>query len=300
MKRIFWREAIYYNDATNFETDYARNKVRLKVLPYVESEINEQASEHIARSASVLSEANSFIEIEAENLYKSCVQEGKDDLEIEIETFQKAHSILKKEVIRKVLFRVARKQKDIEMSHVMMILDLIEKRAGKKADLPYQVEAIRYYTKVIVRKKKKECKTLLEREVMIPGTITVPEQEVRLTCEMILVEHTNPEQLEKMYLDKKNDYTKWFDYDRIRNTVLARYRRTGDFFVCNKEGNKKKLKDFLINQKVPAEKRDSILLLADGNHIMWAIGYRISEYYKVNSKTKRVLKVKVDGGMKHD
>ena len=51
---------------------------------------------------------------------------------------------------------------------------------------------------------------------------------------------------------------------------------------------------------MPAEKRERILLLADGNHIIWVIGFRISEYYKVNSETRRILKVRVDGGNEHD
>lgn len=53
----------------------------------------------------------------------------------------------------------------------------------------------------------------------------------------------------------------------------------------------KKLKDYFIDQKVPREDRDRMILLADGNHIMWAVGMRISEEYKVAEQTKRILKI---------
>lgn len=42
-------------------------------------------------------------------------------------------------------------------------------------------------------------------------------------------------------------------------------------------------------------KREELTLLADGSHILWVVGYRISEYYKVTSQTKQVLKVQVKG-----
>ena len=295
------RNIEYHNDATNFETNYTRNKIRLKVLPYVEAEVNERASEHIAKSAGILSQASSFIDMEACKLYKNCVKEQDGVFEIELESFETGHLILQKEVVRKVLFAIAKKQKDIEMSHVDSVLELIEKGAGKRVDLPYHMEAIHYYNKVVLRKKNliKEEK-MLEIEAVIPGSVRIPDTNMQLSFELITVGEDNRSELEKMYSVKKNDYTKWFDYDKIRNTVLARYRKTGDFFECNSSGNRKKLKDFFIDQKVPAEKRERILLLADGNHIIWVIGFRISEYYKVNSGTRRILKVIVDGGNEHD
>lgn len=295
------RNIEYHNDATNFETNYTRNKIRLKVLPYVEAEVNERASEHIAKSAGILSRASSFIDMEACKFYNQCVKEQDGVFEIELESFEKGHLILQKEVVRKVLFAIAKKQKDIEMSHVDSVLELIEKGAGKRVDLPYHMEAIHYYNKMVLRKKNliKEGK-ILEIEAVIPGSVRIPDTNMQLSFELITVGDDNRSELEKMYSVKKNDYTKWFDYDKIRNTVLARYRKTGDFFECNSSGNRKKLKDFFIDQKVPAEKRERILLLADGNHIIWVIGFRISEYYKVNSGTRRILKVIVDGGNEHD
>ena len=44
-----------------------------------------------------------------------------------------------------------------------------------------------------------------------------------------------------------------------------------------------------------AEEREKITLLAENAHILWAVGYRISEYYKITSQTKRVLEVHVKG-----
>jgi tRNA(Ile)-lysidine synthase len=85
-------------------------------------------------------------------------------------------------------------------------------------------------------------------------------------------------------------YTKWLDYDKIDKLIL-RTRAQGDYIVIDDSGRRKKLKEYFINEKIPKEKRDRMFLLADGNHIVWIPGYRISSYYKVTEKTKHIVRV---------
>jgi tRNA(Ile)-lysidine synthase len=49
----------------------------------------------------------------------------------------------------------------------------------------------------------------------------------------------------------------------------------------------------MITEKIPKPDRDRIPVLAEGNHVVWLVGYRISEYYKINVHTKRVLQVQL-------
>ena len=70
--------------------------------------------------------------------------------------------------------------------------------------------------------------------------------------------------------------------------------------MINASGGGKKIKDYLIDCKVPRREREELLLLADGSHILWVVGYRISEYYKVTQETKNVLEVRVEGGNQHE
>ena len=88
-------------------------------------------------------------------------------------------------------------------------------------------------------------------------------------------------------------YTKWFDYDKIINYLVLRYRRTGDYLSINADNNHKTLKEYMIAEKVPRKDRDSMPLLADGSHILWVIGMRISQEYKVTEATKRILQVTI-------
>ena len=70
-----------------------------------------------------------------------------------------------------------------------------------------------------------------------------------------------------------------------------RTRLPGDYIVIDDEGNTQKLKYYFINEKIPRQERDHILLLAEGSRILWVTGYRIGANYRVTENTKRVLKV---------
>ena len=56
----------------------------------------------------------------------------------------------------------------------------------------------------------------------------------------------------------------------------------------------------MIDEKIPRQERDKILLLAEGHHILWIVGYRISEYYKITEHTRQILQVQADGGEGHE
>ena len=70
----------------------------------------------------------------------------------------------------------------------------------------------------------------------------------------------------------QNRYTKWLDYDRIKGTLSVRFRQTGDYITL-KGGKKKTIKSFMIDEKIPREERDHVLLLAEGSHVLWIVGY---------------------------
>ena len=84
----------------------------------------------------------------------------------------------------------------------------------------------------------------------------------------------------------------------MKGTMRLRTRREQDFLVINREGSRKKLKKYFVDEKIPGYRRDSTLLLADETHILWVIGYRISEDIKVTEHTKRILEIRVNGGKK--
>ena len=95
-------------------------------------------------------------------------------------------------------------------------------------------------------------------------------------------------------------YTKWFDYDKIRDGFSIRTRRKQDYFVFDGEGHRKKLADYFINEKVSADMRDKIWLVAQNAQIHWIVGGRMGADCMVSEKTKIVLELIYKGGTKDD
>ena len=86
-------------------------------------------------------------------------------------------------------------------------------------------------------------------------------------------------------------YTKWFDCDKISGNVVIRNRAEGDYLTIDSAGNHKLLQDYFIDEKIPRHLRDGVPLVCDGSHVMWVVGYRISEHYKISKNTTRVLEI---------
>lgn len=90
-------------------------------------------------------------------------------------------------------------------------------------------------------------------------------------------------------------YTKWLNYDNIIESAVFRTRCSGDYLTINDALDRKSLKRYMIEERIPAAGRDTIMLLADGQHIIWVPGHRISAAYKVTERTKTVLFLRCTG-----
>ena len=86
-------------------------------------------------------------------------------------------------------------------------------------------------------------------------------------------------------------YTKWFDYDKILSCPIFRFRKLGDYIVVDRQGHKKSFKKFMTDVKIPEKSRNSVIIMADGDSIMWAIGHRSSCAYEISASTKHILEV---------
>ena len=75
-------------------------------------------------------------------------------------------------------------------------------------------------------------------------------------------------------------------------------RRPGDFLTLG-GGGKKTVARCMIDDKIPRGEREQIPVLAEGNHVLWVVGGRISEYYKITDQTKTILQVTYNGGEEH-
>src|SRR5699024_1722032 len=96
---------------------------------------------------------------------------------------------------------------------------------------------------------------------------------------------------ESLDINKRNRFIKYFDYDKIIGDLQIRNRKDGDRFVPYGMTGIKKIKDYFIDEKVPREDSDIIPLITDRENILWVVGYRSSELYKITTDTKNILTI---------
>jgi len=261
------KNQLWVEDSTNKEASYTRNKIRQNILPQLK-ELNEKAVLHLANAAETFLMAEEYIGRNADMMYNRYVICKKDRTIIKQGLFQEDR-LMQSYVIQRAVSETAGKKKDIGMLHVKLIQELEKKQSGSRISLIYGITVWQNYGDICLTKGELEKKS-----------------EIELKMEVFPYEN--------MQIQEKK-YTKWFDYDKIKEIPCVRKRQAGDFLTVTKEGGRKKLKDYLIDCKVPRQERDSLTVLADGSHILWVVGYRISEYYKVTEKTKTVIRVHVKG-----
>ncbi|MGN0467022.1 MAG: tRNA lysidine(34) synthetase TilS [Lachnospiraceae bacterium] len=270
----------YQEDETNEDIVYARNKVRHEILPKLE-EINPKTVEHIARTCEMIQETTDFLQKIVQSEFERLVEKETDKRRIKIGTLREAEPFLQKELVKKMIEEIAMAKKDISSIHISSVISLVEKEVGKKINLPYELEAIREYEDIVIRKKEeKKIEKKKEEYLLKEGRKRLPEFGFEILAE------------KRTYFGEeisKKTYTKYFDYDKIKPNVVFRHRRAGDYLIMNAKGEKKSLKRLFIDEKIPRQERDNILLLADGSHIIWIVGSRISEYYKVTDATRDIL-----------
>lgn len=276
----------YREDCTNFDDKYSRNKVRLNVFPYVEREINKKARTHVASAAQKIALQYLYIDKQAKKEYMRIVHADRGEYYYNCEEFGKLDIVIRIEVIRLVLKNFSDSVRDVTERHYQMLLDLTEKGAGKRIMLPGHICAEKQYGEVRYKFFSEEGAGKFYKDCSLPFDELV---EVRRDRMRICMDVVPREKLQKEI--PKRGYTKWFDYDKIKNSICLRNPISGDYFVLDSEGKRKRLSRYYIDMKIPASERKQEIVLADGNHVIWAVPGRISNAYKVTEETKRVLVV---------
>ena len=282
---------LYVQDETNLTEEYTRNKIRLGIMPKIK-EINDRALEHINVATDGLSLIDDYMEKEASRIYEKLVEAHEEGhkLTIDVSSFLELHKAMQIELVKKCLYKVAGKAKDITKQHIDSVLGLFEMTVGKQVSLPYDMVAVRQYEKLSITKN---IGVNLEGPddtcVHITGEgvydVELSSQDMRITvqkdtfCSEIFEE---------------NQYTKWIDCDIMKCDLQVRTRRNGDYIALDTNGSRKKLKDFFIDKKIPKEERDRIVLIANGSEIVWVVGYRLSGAYKVSEASEHITKLQID------
>lgn len=277
-------EISYCTDITNADNTYTRNRIRNEVMPYLEEHVNRQTMFHISETAEQMRALGDYVKRETEKAVEACLKKSSREEGQWILMAEEYHCIdetLAPYVLHEILGRVCGHYKDIESVHIKLVSELFKKQVGKELSLPYGITAVRCYEGISFG--------MTGGKVEKPRTSGGDVPEGLYTMRMF---ETDTE----IKVFPQNPYTKWFDYDIIKNTVKIRHREPGDYLTINKNDETQKLKQYFINEKIPKGDRQAIWLVADGSHIMWVVGKRQNQKYQVTEHTRRILEIQFYGG----
>ena len=316
-------------DSTNEEDAYTRNRIRHHILPYAEREICAGAAAHMGELAEILADTERYLEAQTRRLYGVYVQEEQPETDgtvqclwIDSAGLLAEDPVMRKRVLLACMERLTPYRKDITGKHIAGLEQLMTKDGSREIHLPCRLRACKEYDRLCIsnvgERAVRQRRTGQEqaygentaqiREKQAAGQMAsqagavyqiVPPVQIRVPGEGTFV-FTLLEKgagfFEKEQNIPQNRYTKWFDYDKITTSLLLRTRRQGDYLTIDEAMHTKTVKQYMINEKIPKMQRDSMHLLADGSHVLWIPGYRISQKYKVEESTERILEVRLEGG----
>ena len=263
---------VYRNDATNFSEDFQRNKIRLSVIPKLE-ELNPELIATFSRNIGLLKRQFHFYQQQM-NLIKSSIVSAADDIvHISIEGLRQCGDPTL------VLYEIL-KDYGFNASSVEQIIESIDKISGKKFfSSDFQVVKDR---KCLIVKCLKNCQ---KEEIQI-------EKIENLKSLGFMVE--------ECVLEGKPDFDPspdilYVDAQKLVFPLILRHWREGDRFCPFGMRGSKKLSDFFVDQKLNLLQKKDVLVLCSGEKIVWLVGFRSDDRFKIDCQTKKYYKIQYHG-----
>lgn len=273
------RSIAFVEDSSNAKSVYERNFVRREMLPVMEK-LNPSVKDKIHSLLHDLSSINLFFERKAEQFLAG--EKHIEDTDIVIDT--NSLKELDEEVRYRVIARLLRERDPAFLplrEHIRLIEKLLSStKPNLSAMFPHGNMVKKVYSNLVFTGKSPAPKA----EGVFPVQTGMNKIE-NLGIAFRVTEMD--EQTDEIAITSAIAY---FDRDKLGN-LSARTFIPGDRFVPLGMKTPVKLKDFFIGQKIPRERRKNLPLLMSDQDIIWVVGYRIDERYKVTKETRHVLKV---------
>ncbi|MBU4227885.1 tRNA lysidine(34) synthetase TilS [bacterium] len=290
----------YRVDSSNKEVVYFRNKIRLELLPLLSKNYNKNIKDIMLRFRSIISEVSAYLNQETELFFKEVARrESPEMVIIDLKKFTSLPLALKRRIIRKSIEVVKGNLYSISFRHNNEILKLTEYQLGEKdIYLPDNLMAKKIYDKIMIYKRRiskdqpEQIPTPWEYDILIPGKTEI--KSLGIKVEIKILDSADIKSF--LYFTRKKSkgkFLEFIDYNKVKLPLKLRNRRSGDRFYPLKMEGLKKIKDFFIDNKIPKGYRDLIPILVDSeDQIIWVMGMRLDDRVKINSDTKKVLRIK--------
>ena len=260
--KLQWRE-----DSSNASTDYLRNKLRHEVIPNYKN-ATEGVLQNVRKTQKFLKDSQNLIEDYMALVYKLTVTENFDGYALHINKLQELPNT------EAILYQLLH---PFGFTDWPIVSELLEAQSGK------QVFSATH-------------RLVKDRNVLLLTKITSEKKNDEISIKKGIKKIEFPLKMEFNPIDKigyVNNSVIYIDKDKIQYPLKLRRWRKGDTFQPFGMKGKKKLSKFFKDEKVSLLAKEKVWLLCSNSEIIWVIGHRADERFKVTSSTTNILKITV-------
>lgn len=273
-------------DPSNYEKVYHRNRIRLELMPVLQR-YNSNLNNRLARVAEIFREEDQYLdELAMGKFAQICSYEQDGRLSLDFIGYQELAKALKRRILRQCFYSlVPLGQEEIGFDHIeRALLWLEDPQLGKTLEWPEGI-CINFMGQQIMIGQKESQFPGEDFQLLLTdlGQISLPGGFLKVTGLS----------KEAMPWERVKDCPPWealVDGEKVVFPLTIRNRRPGDRIHPLGAGGSKKLKDFFIDLKIPRQYRHQIpLVVSATGEIIWVVGYRLDERFKISSTTKNFL-----------
>lgn len=271
-------------DLTNLEPIYTRNKIRLKLIPLIKDNFNESIVTALSRLSQIVTEDKDYIYNHVDDALQKICTSSRDKLYLE--AYCKLHPAISKRVISSIFKEMGLTQ-DITAVHLTQGDRLIRNgKTGDQMDFPrgYLLRISYDMAEFIDTKINAEKNNGFCHIINMDGKTEIPELNAILKVKILKVNRLDQ-------MSRSDSYSSCLDISELNHNgnLKIRSRKPGDFITPLGMKGTKKIQDFFVDEKVKSDERDRIPLVCMGSEVLWVVGSRINDNFKVKSNTKEIV-----------
>ncbi len=261
----------FREDSTNSESVYQRNFIRNRILPAFES-MNPAFRKNMTESIENLKEAEAIYNNFCDREKSKIVVKSNNSISIDIKKLE--HSEFPKTLLIEILSEYG--FNPVVIGEIFKSLDA---EPGRQ-----------FFSKTHWLVKDREKLFVTENDVPVQQLFYIEAEAIELfePLHLMITHH----QAENFKLRKEPQFA-CFDANKLEFPLLIRKWQAGDYFQPFGMKGFKKLSDFFIDEKIPVHQKDNTWLLCSGEKIVWVMGMRIDDRFKIDQSTRSVIQIEI-------
>jgi tRNA(Ile)-lysidine synthase len=280
---------LWQTDHTNIDCRFTRNRIRHKLLPYLE-----KSTPNLAELVSSLSQHSAILTDNIETYARTAAQTcfiSKDNTQttLDLNKFLNQPQPVQVELIQTALAQLGCGLQKFTFEHYQKIIGFVKSsQSGKTLTMPGKIKITKGYDKFFITALSQKTDDVQKEIVLsIPGKSLFADWQIE--TEILPIDSLDIEAIK----NNTNDFVQWFDFLQIKSPLTARFRRQGDRFNPFGLGKSKKIGKFLTSEKIDLNSRKKAFLICDSEKILWLVPIRRSSEAIIMDKNRLVLQIKI-------